>query len=236
MARDLFRPFVIAVNGVVYAFRTQRHMRVHLYVVMLVLLMGVYFNLRVRDLLVLLFMISFVVVAEMFNSAIEAVVDMVQPRYHPLAKMAKDMAAGGVLITSVTAMTAALLLLLGEGRWQDIKLQLSAPDVDQHVVPKMVLGALVLFILVVVGKGLGKRGQVLRGGLVSGHAAFGFFLAGAIVFLSGNLVVSGIGVFLAAMIAQSRYETKVHSLFELCFGATLGILLAIFLFGLGGRG
>ncbi|GIV02308.1 MAG: diacylglycerol kinase [Fimbriimonadales bacterium] len=231
MARDWFRPFVTAVNGVVYAFKTQRHMRVHLYVVVLVLLMGVYFNLRVRDLLVLLFMISFVVVAEMFNSAIEAVVDLVAPKYHPLAKMAKDMAAGGVLITSVTAMTAALLLLLGEGRWQDIKLQLSAPDSVQHVVPKLILGALVLFILVVVGKGLGKRGQVLRGGLVSGHAAFGFFLAGVIVFLTGNLIVSGIAIFLAAMIAQSRFESRIHSLFELSFGATLGILLAIFLFG-----
>lgn len=222
-------------GGIIYAFKTQRHMRIHLYTVVVVILIGLFMDLRLREMIVLLFMISFVVVAEMFNSAIEAVVDMVSPNYHPLAKFAKDMAAGGVLITTVTAVVVGLLLFLGDGRWQDITLQLSSPELQTQVVPRLLLGLFVLFILVVIGKGLGKRGQVLKGGLVSGHAAIGAFLAIAVVFLTKHLVASLIAIFLAAMIAQARWEARIHSVLELSIGATLGGLLALILFGLGPR-
>lgn len=208
-------------------------MRFHLYAVVGSILLGLFMDLRLREMIVLLFMISFVVVAEMFNSAIEATVDLAKPTYHPLAKFAKDMAAGAVLITTVTALVVALLLFLGDGRWQEIRLQLASPNVQTPLIPRLVLGLFVLFFLVVIGKGIGKRGQVLKGGLVSGHAAFGFFLAFSVIFLTQNAVASSIAIFLAVMIAQSRWEAKIHSLFELGLGATLGSLLAIVLFGLG---
>mgnify|MGYP001595465310 CR=1 FL=1 len=78
MARkDIIGPFRYAYNGIVHTFRTQRHMRVHLYVTLIVVLLAMMLNMRIREILVLLFMITFVLVAEMFNSAIEAVVDLV---------------------------------------------------------------------------------------------------------------------------------------------------------------
>lgn len=218
-------------SGVVYAFKTQRHMRFHLYAVVFCVLMGIFLDLRLREMIVVLFMISLVVVAEMFNSAIEAVVDLVEPNFHPLAKLAKDMAAGAVLITTTTALVVAMLLFIGDGRWQEIALQLTSTEKQQQFVPKVILGIFLLFMLVVIGKGLGKRGQVLKGGLVSGHAAVGFFLAGALVFLTKNVVATGIAVFLAAMIAQSRWEARIHSVFELTTGAALGSALSILLFG-----
>lgn len=232
MARNLLRPFAVAISGVVYAFRTQRHMRFHLYAVVFCVLMGIFLDLRLREMIVVLFMISLVVVAEMFNSAIEAVVDLVQPTFHPLAKLAKDMAAGAVLITTTTALVVALLLFIGDGRWEEITLQLTSPEKQQQFLPKVFLGLFLVFMLVIIGKGLGKRGRVLKGGLVSGHAAIGFFLAGAVAFLTQNPVVSGIVIFLAAMIAQSRWEAKIHSLFELTTGAALGSALSILLFGI----
>jgi len=235
MHRNLIKPFVTAMSGVVYAFKTQRHMRFHLYAVVLIILLGIYMDLRLREMIVILFMVSFVVVAEMFNSAIEAVVDLAQPQYHPQAKLAKDMAAGGVLITSVTAVSVALLLLLGDARWEEIALHLTSPIRQTALTRTFLLGLLMLFALIVIFKGLGKRGQVLKGGLVSGHAAFAFFFAFYIVFLSGNMVVSSIAIVLAVMVAQSRWETKVHSLAELGLGAVLGTGLAIILFGFGAR-
>src|SRR5256885_689516 len=108
-------------SGVVYTFKTQKHMRVHLLVVLIVLLLGMFMNLGLRELLVLLFTISLVIIAEMFNSAIEATVDLVQPNYHPLAKFAKDIAAGAVLITTIIALVVGGLLILGESRWESIK-------------------------------------------------------------------------------------------------------------------
>ena len=80
-------------------------------------------------------------------------------------------------------------------------------------------------------KGLGKRGQVLKGGLVSGHSAIGFFLASSVVLTSSSALVSAIVLLLAAIIAQSRWEAKIHSVFELTLGAAVGVVLALLLFG-----
>ncbi len=231
-AKDIWSPIRVAVNGLVFTFRTQRHMRFHLYVVLVVILLGVVACLGMREMLVLLFTITLVLVSEMFNSAIEATVDLVSPTYHPLAKFAKDIAAGAVLITTVFALVIGSLLMLGENRWEAIKLSIGGEGIGLPVYAKLACGMVILFIIVVVGKGLGKRGQVLQGGMVSGHAAYGFFFAVSIMFLTDNALVGAIAILLAAIIAQSRYEAKFHSVFELTLGALVGTLLSLTIFGL----
>lgn len=231
-SRDILQPFRVAVNGVVYTFRTQRHMRVHLYVTLLVVLGALWLDMRVREVLVLLFMINFVLVAEMFNSAIEATVDLASPQYHPLAKFAKDIAAGAVLITTLMAVTVGALIAIGDQSWERLRYRLTADQLGVPPAARIILGILIVLLTVVVGKGLGRRGQVLKGGLVSGHAAIGFFLATAILFLTDQFLVSSIAIILAAIIAQSRWEAKIHSLFELILGATVGVLVGLVMFGL----
>lgn len=230
--RDILAPFRVAVSGVVYTFRTQRHMRVHLYVTMIVVLGALLLRMQPREILILLFMISFVLVAEMFNSAIEATVDLVSPNYHPLAKFAKDIAAGAVLITTMMAIIVGALIAIGDETWERVRLSLTGEGIGLPAAAKLIAGLFVTVLIVVVGKGLGKRGQVLRGGLVSGHAAIGFFLAGAVFFLSESPLVSAIAILLAIIVAQSRWEAKIHSVFELTLGATVGVLLSVLLFGL----
>lgn len=230
--KNLLEPFRVAMSGVVHTFRTQRHMRFHVYVVLVVMLLALFVNLGLREVLVLLFTISLVIIAEMFNSAIEATVDLVSPNYSPLAKFAKDIAAGAVLITTIIALVVGGLLILGESRWESIKINLTSESLGVGIVPRLLLGGFLIFIIVVVGKGLGKRGQVLKGGLVSGHAAFGFFLAVSTMFLIDNFLVCAIAILLAAIIAQSRWEAKIHSVFELSLGASVGTLMALLIFGL----
>jgi diacylglycerol kinase (ATP) len=219
-------------TGVVHTFRTQRHMRFHLYVVLVVMLLGMFVNLGLREMLVLLFTISLVIIAEMFNSAIEATVDLVSPNYSPLAKFAKDIAAGAVLITTIIALVVGGLLILGENRWEAIKINLTSESLGVTFVPRIFIGCFILFIIIVIGKGLGKGGQVLKGGLVSGHAAYGFFLATSVMFLVDSFLVSAIAILLAAIIAQSRWEAKIHTVFELSLGAAVGTLMSLLLFGL----
>lgn len=230
--RDLFGPFRVAVNGIVFTFKTQRHMRFHLYMVVVVVLLGVLIDLNLREMLVLLFTVSLVLVAEMFNSAIEATVDLVSPAYHPLAKFAKDIAAGAVLVTTIIALAVGALLIVGETRWEAIKVNLTTEGLGLPPMLRLLLGCLVLFFIVVIGKGLGKRGQVFRGGLVSGHAAYGFFFATSTIFMTENALASGIALLLAAIIAQSRYEAKIHSVFELTLGASVGVVISLLFFGL----
>ncbi len=229
--RDLISPFKAAIRGLVYTFRTQRHMRFHIYVVLTVVLLGIFFGLRLRELMILIFTVSLVLVAEMFNSAIEATVDLVEPRYHPLAKFAKDIAAGAVLITTIVALVVGALLVLEENRWEEIKLSLVSESIGVTAPVRIVFGCFLVFLVVVIGKAMGKHGQVLQGGLVSGHAAYGFFLAGSIMFLTDRPIVSAIAIMLACLVAQSRWEAKIHSVFELTLGAAVGVILSLILFG-----
>lgn len=230
--RDFVAPFRVALGGLVHTFKTQRHMRFHLYVVLVVVMLGILVNLQLREMLVLLFTISLVLVAEMFNSAIEATVDLVSPNYNPMAKFAKDIAAGAVLITTIIALAVGGLLILGDNRWEQLKINLTTEAPGLPFVGRMILGGLVVFTVVVIGKGLGQRGRVLQGGLVSGHSAFAFLLATSAMFLTESALGTGIAFMLAALVAQSRWEAKIHSIVELCLGAAVGVLTGLLIFGL----
>jgi diacylglycerol kinase (ATP) len=199
---------------------------------LLVLLLGVLVDLQLREILVLLFTISLVVVAEMFNSAIEATVDLVSPSYHPLAKFAKDIAAGAVLITTLIALVVGALLIFGEDRWEAIKVNLTSEGLGLNFIPRLILGGFLVFVTVIIGKGLGRRGTVFKGGLVSGHAAYAFFFAFAVPFVTDKPLASALAILLACIVAQSRCEAKIHSVFELMLGAGAGTVLALLVFGL----
>ena len=206
-------------------------MRVHLYVTLITVLGAMLLGLRTREILVLLFMINFVLVAEMFNSAIEATVDLISPNYHPLAKFAKDIAAGAVLITTVMAIIVGTLIAIGDDQLERIRLSLTGESLGIGLTGRILLGILLVFLVVVIGKGLGKRGSVLKGGLVSGHAAYGFFFATLLFFVANNVLVAAVGILLAVIIAQSRWEARIHSVFELTLGAAVGAILGVLLFG-----
>lgn len=230
-SKNLMRPFRVALSGIVHTFRTQRHMRIHLFVTLATLIGAVILNLRMREVLILLFMITIVLVAEMFNSAIEATVDLISPQYHPLAKFAKDIAAGAVLISTILALVVGLLIAVGDDNWEALKLLFAGRPVELPIAWRILMGIVAVFITVVVGKAFGERGTVLQGGLVSGHAAYGFFFATCIIFVTGNVLVSALAILLAGIIAQSRWEAKVHSVMELTLGAAVGSILGILFFG-----
>ena len=101
--RNPMNGFRYAVEGVVHVFRTQRHMRFHFLTLVLVLIVSLVAQLSRTEVMVLLFTISLVLTAEMFNTAIEAVTDLVTQTYHPLAKFAKDMGTLDILPSAVRA-------------------------------------------------------------------------------------------------------------------------------------
>ena len=130
------------------------------------------------------------------------------------------------------AIIVGSMIAVGDDQWERIRINLTSENIGAPFALKMIFGCFLVFVIVIVGKGLGKHGQVTKGGLVSGHAAYGFFLATASFFLTDNVAVTSIALLLAAMVAQSRWEGKIHSIFELTLGATVGVLLGLALFGL----
>jgi len=103
--------FRYAFGGLWYAIKTQRNMRIHLVIAAAVLVLGLYLELIWIEWAVLALTIGFVLVAEMFNTVAEAAMDAATPYYHPLVKIAKDVAAGAVLLTAIAAVLVGLLIL-----------------------------------------------------------------------------------------------------------------------------
>lgn len=220
-SKSVVESFKYAIDGILDVFRTQKHMRFHFVTMVLVLLVALLFDLAKRDILILLFVVSLVLISEMFNTAIEAVVDMVVQSYHPLAKFAKDAAAGAVLIATATAVLVGFILSVGDtslGQFSEMR-----PESSGSLV-KVILTGLVLLVVVTIVKVLGSRGKLLKGGIVSGHSAVGFFLAATILFVSKNAVAAILGVLMALLIAQSRVEAKIHTLQEVITGALVAML------------
>jgi diacylglycerol kinase (ATP) len=218
--------FKYAGEGILHCFRTQRHMQFHFIMLVLVLLSGLLLALDARDMLILLFCISLVIATEMVNTAVEAVVDLVMPTYHPLAKLAKDVSAGAVLVASANAVIAGVLIFFGSERIQ--KIQRGIPYRSPDVTIVLVVGILVLVLTVLMSKLMTGRSNVglWRGGVVSGHSAVGFFLAMTIIFTSGNnLFVTILALLMAVIIAQSRVEAGIHSIQEVILGAVVAIFL-----------
>ena len=151
-----------------HTFRTQRNMRFHFFTVALVLFSGLLFRLGKIEMLVLLFTATLVLMAEMFNTAVEVVVDMITQSYHPAAKFAKDVAAGAVLIAAINAIVVGFVLFLWDGRMENLRMRLQEPPAI-HV---LLVGMLLMLILLVVWKVLGEKGTLLQGW--SSLGAFGY--------------------------------------------------------------
>ncbi len=110
-AASVWQSFRFAFAGIWHTWRTQRNAKIHTVISVAVLLLGIYIHLPARDWAVLALTIGGVFAAEILNTAVEAIVDLVSPEYHPLAKIAKDAAAGAVLILAIAAVMVGLFIL-----------------------------------------------------------------------------------------------------------------------------
>ncbi|WP_334071947.1 MULTISPECIES: diacylglycerol kinase family protein [Paenibacillus] len=97
-------------EGIAASLKTERNLRFHTAAAVVVMLAALYFRLPARDVAVLLLVIALVITAELINTAIEAAVDLAAPEWHRLAKMAKDAAAGAVLVAAAFAVFIGILL------------------------------------------------------------------------------------------------------------------------------
>lgn len=109
-ARTLAESFFYAISGILYAFKTQRNIKIHFMVAILIIIISFLIKLNTIELLIVFLTIAMVLTAEMINTAIEAVVDMFTQEYHPLARVAKNVAAGAVLISALNAVIVGYLI------------------------------------------------------------------------------------------------------------------------------
>jgi diacylglycerol kinase (ATP) len=227
---SIIESFNYAIEGVIHVLRTQRNMRIHFAIAVAVLVIAVAVGVSRLELIVLLLSITFVLVAEMINTAVEGTIDAATTSFDPMAKLAKDIAAGAVLISAVNAVAVGYLVFAGKAADK------SADVLDRlrDAPAQATLIALVLTVIIVIAtKAWTGRGTPLRGGLPSGHAAIAFAAWVAATYIVGDshrFVVSALTFIMALLVAQTRVESGIHSTLEVASGAAIGALVTLSVF------
>ena len=217
--------FDYAIRGIVYALRTQRNMRWHFAVSVAVFIGALIFRISGIELVALVFAVGMVLVAELINTAIEATVDLTTDGYDPLAAVAKDVAAGAVLISAITAVAVGYVVLFP-------RLTPVAQQALKHVRESDATVALLAFaltsvaVLAVKAMTHEKGTTFLHGGWPSGHTALAFAAASAIGYSTNSAKAMVLALFIAFLVAQSRVESESHTIPQTAAGAVLGFLLA----------
>lgn len=221
-SRSIIWSFNYAIEGVVYALRTQRNMRLHVVSALLALLAALILDVGRLELIAIIFAISLVFVTELINTAVEATVDLAIQTYDPIAKIAKDVSAGAVLVAATNAVVIAFLVL-----FDPLRVVLANGMSWVGVAPTGLTAVALAFVLlgVIVMKASSREGTFLHGGWPSGHTALAFGAATALGFVTGSAGALLLAFFIAALVAQSRIETEVHTVAQTVLGAMLGVLI-----------
>ncbi len=225
--KSFIASFNYAVEGLIYSLKSQNNMRAHYFFAVAVIIAMLFFDLtRVESALVII-SISLVVLTELINTAIESAVDLMTEEFHPLAKVAKDVAAGAVLIAALNSLVVGYLIFYN--RLNPITLNVLTKIRHQEI-HLVFVGIILILILVITLKTYTKSGTPFQGGQISGHSALGFGLATAISLLSANTLITSMSFLMALLVAQSRVEGGIHSKKETLLGAVLGIAIMIIIF------
>ena len=228
-SRSLLWSFNYAIQGIVYTLRTQRNMRLHVAAALATLIAALILHVDRIGLVAVLFAVALVFVTELANTALEAAVDLATDTFDPLAKTAKDVAAGAVLVAAVNAVVVGFLVLFEPVRavtQNGITWVESAPA----GLTVIALGLVTLVVLVL--KAASREGSFLHGGWPSGHTAIAFGSATALGYITGSASALVLAFFIASLVGQSRLETEVHTAPQVIVGALLGALIVTAVFQL----
>jgi diacylglycerol kinase (ATP) len=231
-SRTIFDSFNYASEGIIHVLRTQRNMRIHFLIAAAVLVAALWVGVAKIELIALLISITFVLMAEMINTAIEGSIDVSTTSFDPMAKLAKDVAAGAVLIATLNAVAVGYLVFSDRIGRRSSRLLEQVRDAPAQ----LTIGALAVTVIVVIAvKAWSGRGTPLRGGLPSGHAALAFAAWIAATYIAGKderFLVSSIALVMALLVAQTRIESGIHSAFEVLLGGLVGALVSLVIFQL----
>lgn len=213
-----------AIEGILWAAKSERHIRYHFIAALAVVFLALFFKISALEFFLLVLAAILVIFAELMNTAIETVVDLVTDDYHELAKRAKDISAGAVLVTSVGAVILGYLVLSGH----IFPLFDSEPTLGKEPQGTVPVGALlIVIILIVLLKARYNYGRPLHGGMPSGHAAVAFSIAVSTFLYGESFLIGLLVLLLAVLISQSRLLMKIHSPREVFLGALLGTVVTL---------
>jgi len=227
--RSVAESFNSAIEGFLYVIKTQKNMRVHFLFAVLILLVAIYLHIAAEQIMILCCVISFVLVLEMINTAMEYTIDMLTETFHPLARIIKDVCAGAVLLAAVNAFVVGYLIFQSR---LSLDTETGLLKILQSPWHLTFIAIILVMAIVVLVKLKFHKGTPLRGGMPSGHAAFVFSAWTIITYISQNSLVVLLSLIMAVLVARSRIKANIHSLWEIAAGSVLGFLVTTLIFQL----
>ncbi len=225
-----------AVNGIIYSATTQRNIKIQLVLAVIVMVLCLFYGLNTTEFLCLVFAVFMVIFAEMINTAIETVVDLFVDVYHPKAKIAKDVAAGAVVLATCNALIVGYFIF-----FKAENLKAISDSIFNNMVKSPLHLAFVAFILVVIAvialkatfSKKKQRGQLIKEGFVpSGQSAIAFAALTAIWINSKDIVTFTLALVLSILVAGNRIFNNARTKAEVAFGACMGVLIVLLVYGL----
>lgn len=223
-----------AVNGIVYSATTQSNIKKQLILGTIVMILSLFYNFTTAEFLCLTFAVFFVIFAEMLNTAIETVVDLYVDTYHPKAKIAKDVAAGAVVLSACNAIVVAYFLffreteltVMGESIFSQM---ISSPT---HLIFVGIILTVIGIIAVKAASNYKKQQMPTKSIFIpSGQTALAFAILTAIWINTQSPVIFCLSLALSILVAGNRLNDT-RSLGEVVFGAFMGPLIVILVYGL----
>jgi len=221
-----------AVNGIIYAATTQSNIKKQLIIAVIVMVLSLFFDLTRAEFLCLTFSVFFIILAELFNTAIETVVDLYTDLYHPKAKIAKDVAAGGVILSAVNALVVGYFLFfekIGQIGTAMLETIITSPA---HLAFVGVILAIIAVISLRAAATTNKYKLVNKSFIPSGQSAIAFAALTSIWLNTNNIVIFTLSLILSMMVIENRMEGDKKTFAEIIFGACMGVLIVLLVYGL----
>ncbi len=225
--RNLVDSFNNAINGIISTVRSERNMKVHIGAAALVLLLSLFYDLTRVEFLIVCITIAVVIICELFNTAIEVIIDTLIGIYHPKAKVVKDTAAGAVFVSAVLSLLVGYFIFFDR---VSSSLEIGIIRIKQAPMHITVIAIILTMLLVLLLKAFFKKGTPFSGGMPSGHSAIAFAATTAVALWTNNVNITILVLIVALLVVQSRLEGKIHSLIELLAGAVIGFAVTLLLF------
>ncbi|OPZ90975.1 MAG: Undecaprenol kinase [Firmicutes bacterium ADurb.Bin419] len=225
--RNLIDSFNNAINGIISAIKSERNMKIHIFAAVVVFVMSMLFDISKTEFMIICIAVSMVIVSELFNTAVEEIVDMITTGYHPKVRIIKDVAAGAVLVSAFFAAIVGYFVFFEH---VSTGLESGVERIRQYPMHITVITLCITVSLVLVMKAISRKGTPLKGGLPSGHAAIAAAITTAVALWSINIKITLLCIVLSLLVIQSRLEAKIHNFIEVFIGAVIGFLVTLMLF------
>ena len=216
-----------AINGIIQAFKTERNLRIDYVIGVLVFCASFFFDFTKTEFAALCLTVGFVIFAEMINSTVEYMVDLITDKYDERARAAKDIAAGGVFIAAAVAVLNAYFLYIDKIKDASTILLEKILSSNAHILV-VVLFIVVLFVVIL--KGLFSKERNYVKSFPSARIVISYGLATYLLIITRNLLVGAVSFVLCFMISQLKRENDKITTSYVILSALLGVLLVLIVY------